>query len=206
LSIISFFAAKNLQSFAMPPKKSEQLKRAADDLDEALNDSPVRKKKLKTNLGNLNISMPKHVTPPPIDTIPDPEFIDKFEPEAALRLTKASNSINFVEDKINFYLDLLSTFNNEADTRAITIADRTNGKIEKWGQYRDKVQKSMDVLLKIAPKKKANAMLNVDIADGFISSSGQFVYHLLPAKSVSSRSWPLPPLFFPIPHLIQCIC
>jgi hypothetical protein len=44
------------------------------------------------------------------------------------------------------------------------LAECINGKIEKWGAYREKVQKTMDVLLKVAPKKKAGASLNVDTA------------------------------------------
>ncbi len=72
----------------MPPKKSEQLKRAAADLDDVLNDSPVKKKKSKPNLAEPAVALPDQILPPPEVTAPDPQFIDTFEPEAALRLTR----------------------------------------------------------------------------------------------------------------------
>jgi hypothetical protein len=124
----------------MPPKKLEQLKWAAADLDEALNESPVRKKKSKSNLEQLKVNFPAKVIPPPEVLEPVPEFIDRFKPEAALHLTKASNSINFAVDKINFYADLLTIFDNKHDNRAIALAEHINEKISKWGVYRDKVQ------------------------------------------------------------------
>jgi len=155
----------------MPPKKSEQLKRAAADLDEALNDSPVKKKKSKTNLGKEKAVIIDPVPPPPEVDVPDPSFIDRFEPEAALRLTKAANSISHAEDKINFYADLLDSFDNGRDDKSLAVADRANGKIEKWGARRAKIQKSMDVLMDIAPKKKAGAMISSKTADGFLSAS-----------------------------------
>jgi hypothetical protein len=158
----------------MPPKSSKKdlLKRAADDLDEALIDSPVRKKKSKTTLVEPTLVGPQPVVPPPLAAIPIPRFIDTYEPEAALRLTRALDSVNFADDKINYYSDVLSSFPNTASDQAITTATRVTDKIAKWGEHRDKVQKSMDVLLKIAPKKKANAALTAETATGFISSSG----------------------------------
>jgi hypothetical protein len=170
----SFFCPSPItRSLAMPPKKAGQLKRAADELDHVLENSPVHKKKSKSNLQQPEVAIPSNVVPPPAATTPDPGFVDRFEPEAALRLTKATNSLNYAVDKINFYADLLSTFDNERDDQAIALAERANGKIEKWGSYRDKVQKSMDVLMKVAPKKKAGASLNAQTAEGFLSSSGK---------------------------------
>jgi hypothetical protein len=154
-----------------PTKKAIMLKRAAEELDDALFDSPVHKKKSKTNLAQPDIIIPDQIVPPPVATVANPRFIQEFEPESALRLTKAQDAINFAEDKINFYSDLLVTFNNTANDPAIATADRANDKIAKWDARRDKVQKTMDVLLKIAPKKKANnAILPVDVAEGFLSS------------------------------------
>jgi hypothetical protein len=158
----------------MPPKKSEQLKRAAADLDEALNESPVKKKKSRTDLGKQKATIVNPVLPPPEVDVPDPSFLDRFEPEAALRLTKAANSINYAEDKINLYADLLSSFDNGRDERSLAIADRTNGKIQKWGERRAKIQKTMDVLMDIAPKKKPGALISAQSAEGFLSSSGKF--------------------------------
>jgi hypothetical protein len=155
----------------MPPKKAD-LKRAADALDEALNESPVRKKKSKTNINQQNVAIPEQIAPVPDIIQPDPKFIERFEPETALRLTKAENSIDFADDKVNFYSDLLTTFDNYANDHAVATAGRANAKIVKWAAYRDLVQASMDALMKQAPKKKANAMLNTDVAGGFLSSSG----------------------------------
>jgi hypothetical protein len=157
----------------MPPKRTKQLKRAAAELDDALNNSPVRKKKSKPNLVQPQVAIPQNV-PPPLEVVTSaPQFMDTYEPEAALHLTKATNLINFATDKINFYIDLLSLFNNEVDDQAITLANRTNEKIEKWDTYHTKVKKTMDVLKGIAPKKKAGASLNLQSAEAFLSSSGK---------------------------------
>jgi hypothetical protein len=160
----------------MPPKTkkpSEQLKRAAADLDDALNDSPVKKKKSKSSLNTSTVAVPDPVLPMPEVTIPDPEFIDKFEPEPALHLTKAQLSINYTVDKINYYTDLLTVFDNNLDDSAINLAACTSTKIEKWGAHRERLQKSMDVLLMVAPKKRAGTLMSTQAAEGFILSSGK---------------------------------
>jgi hypothetical protein len=159
----------------MPPKisKKDLLKRAIDELDGVLIDSPVRKKKSKPTLVEPAAAGPQPVVVvPPAATIPSPRFVETYDPEAALRLTRALDSVNFADDKINFYSDVLASFPNTANDQAIATAAKVNDKIAKWGGHRDKVQTSMDVLLKIAPKKKANAMLTAETAAGFISASG----------------------------------
>jgi hypothetical protein len=154
----------------MPPKKADKLKRAADDLDEALDGSPITKKKSKTNLGEAIPSLPEKVVAPVDSNTPNVNFAEKYEPGAALRLTKAMNSINFALDKINFHADVLASFDNELDDEAIALAQRINKKIEKWGAYHEKVEKAMNVLLKVAPKKKAGVVLSTQTAAGFLSS------------------------------------
>jgi hypothetical protein len=185
-----------------PKKSAEQLKRAADDLDEALEGSPVKKKKSKTNLDEQTIAVPNPVIAPPDTSVPSPEYITLYEPGAALRLTKASNSINFAIDKINYYADLLTVFDNTRDDSAIALAARTNAKIEKWDNYREKVQKSMDILLKVAPKKRGGALLNTQTAEGFVSSSGKLSPpFFLPGSRPSIL---FRPFFFIITLLVLC--
>jgi len=182
-----------------PKKSSEQLKRAADQLDEALEGSPVKKKKSKTNLDEQTINVPNPVIALPDISVPSPEYIALYEPEAALRLTKASNTINFAIDKINYYADLLSVFDNNRDDSAIALAVRTNAKIEKWDNYRENVQKSMDVLLKVAPKKRGSALLDTQTAEGFVSSSGELPIPFFPGSRPSVLIWAFFLFFF---HLI----
>ena len=178
-----------------PKKSSEQLKRAADQLDEALEGSPVKKKKSKTNLDEQTINVPNPVIALPDISVPSPEYIALYEPEAALRLTKASNTINFAIDKINYYADLLSVFDNNHDDSAIALAVRTNAKIEKWDNYRENVQKSMDVLLKVAPKKRGSALLDTQTAEGFVSSSGELPIPFFPGSRPSVLIWAFFPFF-----------
>jgi hypothetical protein len=183
----------------MPPKRADNLKRAQDALEDALNDSPILRKKSKRNLAS-KMKIPDPVPPPAEVVEAAPEFIDKFQPEAALRLTKANNSLNFSVDKINFYADCLSVFDNERDDLAIALAEKINNKIGKWGAYREKVQKSMDILLKIAPLKKGKVLLDVETAEGFLSSSGQSTIPSSSSRRLASLSG------FPhlLSHLIRC--
>jgi hypothetical protein len=172
----------------MPTKKD--LKRAADDLEDALNESPIRKKKSKTGLAAPKVAVPKKIDPPVVADDADPEFMEKFEPETALRLTRAAIAVNYAVDKINFYADLLNTFNNEADDNAIAAAARINGKIEKWGAHHVKVQKTMDVLLAAAPKKKDGASLSAQAATGFLSSSGKLSHCPFLVRGTFPSSFP----------------
>jgi hypothetical protein len=96
-----------------------------------------------------------------------PEYIEKYKPKVALRLTRAAMSVSFTVDKINYYADVLTTFDNDD----LALTDRVNEKIAKWGAFHDKVEKSMEILVKIAPKKKGNTLLNAETAAGFLSSS-----------------------------------
>jgi hypothetical protein len=157
---------------------TEQLKRAADDLDEALNDSPVKKKKSKSNVKEQVVA-PKPVPAVKDVSTADPEFINKFEPESALRLTKAQTHINHAVDKINYYADILTVFDTEQDDNAVNLATRANSKIEKWGARREKLQKSMDILLAVAPKKKDGVLLSTDAAEAFMSSGKPYYLYFL---------------------------
>jgi hypothetical protein len=189
----------------MPPKtkkSAEQLKRAAGDLDDALNESPVKKKKSRTKLVEPTVALPDPVPPPAEPTNPEPEFIEKYEPESALRLTKAQYNIDYAVGKINFYADFLNVFDNKLDDKAVAIANRASGKIEKWGSHQERLQKSMDVLLKVAPKKKAGMMMSTKTAEGFLSSSGKPRCH----RCVGSRRLSSSSEFFLNFHLFLVLC
>lgn len=157
----------------------------------------VQKKKSKSNLNKSNLVIPEQVVPLPEAFVPAPEFIDMYELEAALHLTKASISVNYTIQKIHYYGDLLSSFDNIRNDRAINLAEHINEKIAKWGAFCDKVEKSMDILAAVTPKKKANSLLDAKIAEGFVSSSGE------PPSFTQLETRVF--IWFYLLHLIRCL-